>query len=581
MATYLPINRSVSLLILLTAFTTLPAQPPEQYDVSPDSIVQKDVPQGEVKGPFQFNNSSIFPGTEREYGIYIPAQYDSEKPTCLLVLQDGMNKARQWKAATVLDNLIHKGQVPPMIGLFVSPGVVPPIAKNSQPRFNRSFEYDGMGDRYARFLIEELLPEVGKDYNISSDPNDRMIAGSSSGGIAAFTVAWERPDSFRRVFTAVGTYVSLRGGNEYPALVRKYEAKPIRIFLQDGSKDLDIYGGSWWDSNQAMLHSLQFAGYDVGHAWGEGGHNGKHATAIFPDVMRWLWRDYPKPVGVVEGKPRRTKVLIPGEDWELVGSGYQYAEGPAVNADGEVFFSDVPASRIHKIDLAGKVSVFAENTGRANGLMFSPEGDLYACQGGNRQIVRFDSKGNVHTVVTDVDSNDLVFLGSHGYFSDPKNNQVWHFTADGKKQVVAEGIEFPNGLHTTADHAFLLVNDSRGRFTYSFQILPDGSLTHRQVYGHLHRGDADPDCWGDGMTIDKQGMTYIATRIGVQILDQLGRVHLILQKPQPAKLSNVAFGGVELNTIYATSTDKVYRRKLNATGVVPWKGPLQPPRPGL
>jgi gluconolactonase len=570
-----------SLLSLHLLSSTAIAQKAEQYELSEDSKVQEGVPQGEIKGPFRWKNSTIFPGTERDYSIYIPAQYDADTPCCLLVVQDGLRKAQQWKFPTVLDNLIHKKQVPPMIGVFISPGVVPAPNPKSQPRFNRSFEYDGMGDSYARFLLTEVLPAVGKQYNISDDPNDRMIAGSSSGAICAFTAAWERPDSFRRVFSAVGTFVSLRGGNEYPALVRKFEAKPIRIFLQDGSNDLDIYGGNLWDANQVMLRSLQFAGYDVMHAWGEGGHNGQHSTAILPDAMRWLWRDYPKPVTVVQGKKRRTDVLIPGEDWRLVGEGYKYAEGPAVNADGEVFFSDVPNSRIYRIGLDGKVSLFAENTQRASGLMFSANGKLYACQSGAKRIVCFDKQGKSETVVEDVTSNDIVMLPQGGYFTDPLNNQVWHFTLDGEKKVVAKDIEFPNGLHTSTDHAFLLVNDSRGRFNFSFQVQPDGSLVNRQLYGHLHRGDADKDCWADGMTIDSEGRTYVATRVGLQVLDQLGRVHLIINKPQAAKLSNVVFGGPDLDTIYATSTDKVYRRKLKARGVVPWKGAVKPPRPGL
>ena len=570
-----------TLLGLLLSCGPARAQQVESYQLSEDSKVQEGVPQGQIKGPFRWDKSTLFPGTVRDYSIYVPAQYDAKKPCCLLVVQDGLRKAQQWKFPTVLDNLIHKKQVPPMIGIFISPGVVPAPSPDSQPRFNRSFEYDGLGDRYARFLIEEILPAVSQDYNISSDPNDRMLAGSSSGAICAFTAAWERPDAFRRVFSAVGTYVSLRGGNEYPALLRKFEARPIRIFLQDGSNDLDIYGGSWWDANQTMLHSLTFAGYDVQHIWGEGGHNGKHSTAILPEAMRWLWRDYPKPITTVAGKKRRTDILIPGEDWELLGEGYTYTEGPAVNARGEVFFSDIPDSRIYRIGLDGKITLFADDTERANGLMFAADGKLYACQSGAERIVRFTEDGKTETVLEDVTSNDIVMLPSGGYFSDPQNNRVWHFTLDGTKKVVADEIDFPNGLHTSIDHAFLLVNDSHGRFNYSFQVQPGGNLIHRQRYGHLHRGDQDKDCWADGMTIDSQGRSYVATRIGLQVLDQLGRVHLIITKPQAAKLSNIVFGGPRLDTIYATSTDKVYRRKLNARGVVPWKGAVKPPRPGL
>ena len=199
--------------------------------------------------------------------------------------------------------------MPVTIGVFVMHGRVKAVQPGALDRFNRSFEYDGLGDDYARFLLEELLPEVekqttsdGRPIRLSNDGNDRGIGGSSSGAICAFTAAWERPDAFRRVFSAIGTYVGLRGGNVYPTLIRKYEPKPIRIFLQDGSDDLNIYGGDWWMANQEMERALTFAGYEVNHVWGDGGHNGKHATEIFPDAMRWLWKDWPAPVKAGAGR---------------------------------------------------------------------------------------------------------------------------------------------------------------------------------------------------------------------------------------------------------------------------------------
>src|SRR5205823_13888658 len=286
--------------------------------------------------------SKIFPGTVRDYWIYVPAQYTGEKPACVYVGQDGIG----FKAPTVFDNLIARKEMPVTIGVFVTPGIVKSTdAAKALDRFNRSYEYDGLGDNYARFLLDELLPHIAREHklNLSTNGNDRAIAGSSSGAICAFTAAWERPDAFRRVFTSVGTYVGLRGGNNYPTLVRKTEPKPIRIFLQDGSNDLNIYGGDWFLANQEMLSALEFAGYDVNHAWGDGGHNGKHATAIFPDALRWLWRDYPAPiVANPEAKSHQPlmEILIPGEDWQVVGQGYKFAEGPAVNAKGEVFFTD-------------------------------------------------------------------------------------------------------------------------------------------------------------------------------------------------------------------------------------------------
>ena len=560
----------------VTAF----AQPAENYPPHPDSLRKEGVPQGEVKGPFEWK-SKIFPGTVRQYWVYVPAQYDAARPACAMIVQDGLRKANGWKVPTVLDNLIHQRDVPVQIGIFIAPGIVPAPHENAQPRFNRSFEYDGMGDRYARFLIEEIIPEVKRTYNLSDDPNDVCIAGSSSGGICAFTAAWERPDRFRRVFSSVGTFVGLRGGNEYPILIRKFENKPIRVFLQDGANDNNIYGGDWWVSNQQMLSALKFSGYDVSHVWGEGGHNSKHSTAILPDALRWLWRDYPEPI--LPGKPpkRRTDLVIPGEDWQLVSDGHRFTEGPAVSKSGEVYFTDIPNNRIHKVGRDGKVTVFAEETGGANGLMFGSDGKLYACAGSARKIVRYDMTGNQESVVDGVTSNDLVILPEFGFFTDPPTKKVWQFTFDGKKQVVDEGIEFPNGIICSPDQTLLTVNDTRGRFMYSYQIAPDGTLHHKQRYGHLHRPDQSGDSGADGMAVDTEGRIYVTTSLGLQVTDQLGRVHFIFRKPSAGWLSNVVFGGPEFDTLFVTCGEGVFKRKVNAKGVNPWQPAIKPPRPRL
>ncbi|MBX3439331.1 MAG: esterase family protein, partial [Planctomycetaceae bacterium] len=196
--------------LLLAACLALvsPAKAQTEFQTHPDAQPQPGVPQGKVEGPFTWH-SSIFPGTVREYWVYVPAQYDAARPTCVFVVQDGLGHAERCNIPVTLDNLIHKKDVPPQIGIFINPGVVPAPHENAQPRFNRSYEYDALGDRYARFLLDEILPEVGKTYNLSADPNDRAIAGASSGAICAFNVAWERPNEFRRVVSSIGTYVDL------------------------------------------------------------------------------------------------------------------------------------------------------------------------------------------------------------------------------------------------------------------------------------------------------------------------------------------------------------------------------------
>ncbi|MEW5977826.1 MAG: SMP-30/gluconolactonase/LRE family protein [Acidobacteriota bacterium] len=556
----------------------------DDYVLGPDSQVQPGVPRGEVTQHSW--TSKIFPGTVRDYWVYVPKQYDPSKPACVMVFQDGQGYVKEdgnWRVPIVFDNLIHKKEMPVTVGIFINPGVVPAASEGALPRFNRSFEYDGLGNRYVRFLLEEILPEVGKKLNLAQDGNSRAISGASSGAICAFTAAWERPDAFSRVFSTIGTYVGLRGGNDYPTLIRKTEPKPIRIFLQDGSGDLNIYGGNWFLANQDMLSALEFAGYEVTHVWGDGGHNSKHGGAILPDALRWLWRDYPKPVGTSStSKQPLTNLLLPGEGWQVLSQGHKFTEGPATSSQGEVFFTDIPNNRIHKIGLDGRVTVFKEDSGAANGLMFGPDGRLYACQNARKRIVAYDSDGKETVVTEGLESNDLVVTHNGDlYVTDPANKQVWFVRANGEKRVVDTGIARPNGIILTPDQSLLLVADTQGQFVYSFQIQPDGSLSHKQPYFHLHLVDGATQSGADGMTVDSNGNLYVTTQMGLQVCDQAGRVNSILSKPQPAWLANVVFGGPKLDELYVTCGDKVFRRKTKAKGVLSFQPPLKPPAPRL
>jgi enterochelin esterase-like enzyme len=280
----------VAPLLLVRAFSA------DDYQLGPDSQPQ-DVPRGEVrKGTF--NQSQIFPGTTREYSVYIPKQYDASRPACLMVFFDGGGFAKldgQFRVPVVFDNLIAKKEMPVTIAVMVNPGTIKATEPPAKDRSNRSFEYDSLGDANARFLLEELLPEATKGLNITKDPAGWATCGNSSGGIAAFTVAWEKPDAFRRVISHIGSFTNIRGGYVYPALLRKTKpARPLRIFLQDGSNDLDNLHGNWPLSNQDMAAALNFAGYDYQFVFGDGGHSGKHGGSLFPDTLRWLWRDWPR-----------------------------------------------------------------------------------------------------------------------------------------------------------------------------------------------------------------------------------------------------------------------------------------------
>ncbi len=268
----------------------------EDYKLGPDSFPQAGVPTGTVE-KFSWKESKIYPGTERDYWVYVPKQYDAAKPACLMVFQDGggyVSTNGQFRTPTVFDNLIHKKDMPVTIGVFISPGTVPPAEPGQKGRSNRSYEYDSLGDLYVRFILEEILPEVGKKWNITKDPAGRATVGISSGGICAFTMAWERPDSFGRVLSQIGSFTNIRGGHVYPALIRKTEKKAIRVFLQEGSNDLDNLHGNWPLANLEMAAALKFAKYEHQLVMGDGGHSGKHGGAILPESLRWLWQGYGK-----------------------------------------------------------------------------------------------------------------------------------------------------------------------------------------------------------------------------------------------------------------------------------------------
>jgi enterochelin esterase-like enzyme len=272
------------------------ARAADDYTLGPDSHPKDGAPKGKV-AQFRWDKSKVFEGTERDCWLYVPAQYDGKAPACVMVFQDGqgyVGEKGQHRVPVVFDNLIHAKQMPVTVGVFVNPGKFPTPGKPEKDwRSNRSFEYDTLSDQYARFLEAEILPEVAKTVKLRSDAAGRAICGISSGGICAFTAAWERPDLFSKVLSHVGSFTNIRGGDVYPGLIRKTERKPIRVFLQDGSGDLDNLHGHWPLANVQMAASLRFAEYDYKFVYGDGGHNGKHGGAILPDALRWLWRDTP------------------------------------------------------------------------------------------------------------------------------------------------------------------------------------------------------------------------------------------------------------------------------------------------
>lgn len=558
----------------------------ESYPPHPDTKQVDDVPQGKLTR-HELTQSEVYPGTERDYMVYVPSQYDASEPAALMVFQDGLKYTREnggWRVPTVFDNLIHQGDMPVTIGLFINPGVVPG-GDGAQDRFNRSFEYDTVSDRYSKFIIDEMLPLLKKDYSITDDANLRGIAGSSSGAIAAFGVAWHRPDQFRRVFSTVGTFVGLRGGNEYPTLIRKTEPKPLRVFLQDGRNDLDIYGGSWWNANTTMLSAFRWAGYKVKNEWGDGGHNGKHGAAIFPDAMRWLWRDYERPITTdASNHPELKDRVIAGESWELVSDGHKYTEGPALAPDGSVYFVDGPRGEIWKVNADGRgATKFIDDMPGVSALMFDTKGRMVCARNKTKIITRVDPDGTRTDLASGMSCNDLVVLRNGIYFTGPDEKCIWYL-AEGQTepQKVGIGPEKPNGLIVTPDREFLQVVDAMGRYVWSYQIEPDGTLKNGQPYFYVHSPQDEMNTGADGCTMTEKGEMLVATKLGVQVFDQPGRAHVILQRPKrEGRLSNLVFAGDDMQTLYATSGTSVYRRKTNMKGIAPSQKRVKPPKPRL
>ncbi len=587
---------SLFFMLLLVFGKALAQTNPEKYASDPASEEQAGVPKGEII-KFTFENSKIFPGTSREISVYIPAQYKADKPACVYVNQDGI----KWKAPTVFDNLIAKNEMPVTIGIFIAPGKV--LAQNKEvdvDRFNRSFEYDGLGDGYARFLLEEIFPFVkiqktsnGRAILLSNNGKDRAIGGESSGAVCAFTVAWEHPEEFSRVFSAIGTYTGLRGADRYDILVRKHEPKPIRIFMQDGSNDLNIYAGDWWKANESMERALTFAGYDVKHVWGEGGHNGQHGTAIFPEAMRWLWRDYPKPIA--SGKttnPFLNDILIENEGWELVGENYGFTEGTAVNAKGEVFFQDIPNGKTYKVGLDGKLELYIADSKKASGTTFSTTGEMITITGGwseppTKQVHRYKAPNAYDVIADETPGNDIsIAYNGNIYLTSPdgkeKASKLYLIKTNGERSIVDEGLKFANGLCFSPDQSQLYVTESTTHWVWVYQILADGSLANKQKYGWLHVRDVDENAWSDGLKCDRDGRVFVTSLSGIQVMDQLGRVNAIIPVPKTkGQISNLCFGGSNFDILYATCHDKVFRRKVKVKGANNFEKPIKPNNPRL
>jgi enterochelin esterase-like enzyme len=562
-------------IVILSGVSNAIAAPPivpppggiDNYEPGPDSKPQAGVPKGK-QFSFAYDGSKIFPGTRRQVSVYVPAQYKADKPACVYVGLDGLG----FNVPVVFDNLIHKAEMPVTIAIGVSSGTAVSVNEKDDPRFNRSFEFDALNDQLARCVVDEVFPEVesrktpdGLAIRLSRDPNDHCAGGGSTGGIGAFTLAWERPDLFRRVFSGIGTFVCMRGGDRYPVLVRKTEPKPIRVFQQDGENDEWMGGpevGDWWMGNVTLERALEFSGYDHQHVWGTGPHSGKHATAIFPDAMRFLWKDYPK---TIEPQTARTQnvllkaILDPAARWEQVKEAGEHCEGLAVKPGGDVVFYDAAAKRSRHISADGTVA--DDEAGAQKVLAFTAGGHPVAAGGQNATCVTATAAGNVYLTQADA-------------------GQVWLVKPDGAKVMLDEGLRGPCGIALSPDGLWLALFEGRTHWGYSYRVKSDGGVELKQRFYWAHVPDTADDSGAEQACMDRDGHPYVATNMGVQVFDRNGRSRGILSMPgggTPAAATAVCFGGAKFDALYVITAGRVWKRHMKATGAPGFLPPIKLP----
>ncbi|MCX6851003.1 MAG: SMP-30/gluconolactonase/LRE family protein, partial [Verrucomicrobia bacterium] len=486
------------------------------------------------------------------------------------------------------------------VGIFIKPGVVPAANDKALPRFNRSYEYDSITPTYSQFLLDEFLPAIEKKHGIqlSTDPNHAAISGNSSGGICAFMVAWHRPDRFRRVFTGVGTYVGIHGADQLPVLVRKFEPKPLRVFLQSGTSDNNLYCGDWWMANQMMERSLSWAGYDVNHAWGEGGHNAKHASQIFPDVLRWLWRDWQTNIEIkanAKGESKWKGYEVVGEGkWEKV---YERSRSPYPK-DRIVTAEDEPVEELRKITSDSQGVVYAHGREpvivriRDHAERIKVE-QLYfqlVPVSGKAMLWSFDEKERQFLTPVEPGIGPLLLnparpcfalAVSHGgrvYASEHRSLCTFPLK-EGKLQdgtyIRVPGSSWPPEAHSlclSPDQTQLYMG--AGPVVFVVSIDADGSAGNAEPFYHLDGGTAD------GLCVDTNGWLYVATELGIQVCDQAGRVNFIIPTPKPPL--DVCFGGKDLSELFIACGDAIYKRSTKAHGIVSGQmAPIKPPLPKL
>ncbi|MEZ5385461.1 MAG: RICIN domain-containing protein [Prosthecobacter sp.] len=543
--------------------------PPE---IKPEDIKPEDIKPGTIQ-EFTFDQSKIFPGTVRLVTVFVPAQYEASKPACVYVKTDGFRLQEK----ELLETMIATKEIPVTVGVFVKPGEVPAPMKGTAGRRNRDFEYDAVNDNNVRFFDEELLPFVAKKFslNLSTDGNDRCISGGSSGGITAFAAAWNRPEAFSRVYCVSGSFVAFRGGHEFPTMVRKFEARPIRSFLTTGTHDMENVAGDWFLLDQEMDKALVFSGYDYQFRIIDGRH-GAGYMENWREGMAYLWKGWPERVKAGPSAPRAQEILISGEDWQLVAEDFKSTRGPSTNANGEVFFADTTADKIHRIGLDDKVSVFAEKTGNAHCVSVGADGSLYTISEKSGQLMRYDASGKSSVVLEGLTGHSILahpngslYVTDNDAKKATKGGSVW-LIKDGQKKQVDAGINFATGMAFRPDQWLLSVAEGHSKWAYSYQIADDGSLVNKERFFHLHVADWEDDAGAECICYSLEGRQFLATKSGIQISADDGPTQVILTVPDRGRVTGVAIGGKDKDTLYALCQNKIWKRKIQQHALGAW-----------
>jgi gluconolactonase len=572
----------------------------ETYSLSADSLAQAGVPHGSVTKAV-LPPGIYYPGTPHHYALYRPAGAAPQRALPFMIFLDGSGALGGLHIPVVLDNLIAKHELPPLAALFVDPGILPTVSAGAQHRYERIFEYDSTSSRFASFLLEELIPEAAKQQALSSNPDDRGLAGVSTGAVGALVAAWQRPDQFHRVLTLVGTFVDMKGAEELPSLIRKTEPRPLRILLQDGRNDHlapdqpwgTFYAGSWPINNQVMFEALQFAGYDAKLFLGDGAHDSKQGAAMMPDALRWLWAGYPRPVAVREPttmaspkydpRGRVYSIVSAAHPWELVSGELQTVSNAAGDAEGNVYFADRSTDRIYRLSSSGERREFRAGARDIAVLRVGPHGQLIGSEPGQHRIVSYNASGDLHTAASRITARDVA-VTQQGvlYFVDPATQQVGWLRADGSAAYLEQGSAHlaASGLSLSPDQAMLIVTDGLSRYSWSFQLAADGTPINGEPYYRLYLPELTPGSGVTAAACDALGQVYFATPLGIQVTEQNGRVAAVLNGPGYQAVTSVTFAGKDLKWLYVTAGGRLYRRPTKVSGVGSWAA-VTPPQPPL